>query len=227
VTDRPLSATAANVRTARAAYERAASRHLHARTYYAGAAAVWEALAADARTHGVTQDPTSRAAQAMQHAIDQRTHARVAEDYAGRALSGALRAHGERAEALAREAATEAATEAPSANYVDERAMARAEALQALHDAALPADAPGAWIRAAIESEQLHDATLNASAAALADELECAATCTDADRDDDRRLVTCATCGETLILTEPGTITHQLDGPHIFTPAAGDDETEA
>lgn len=202
MTDRPLSATAANVRTARAAYERAASRHLHARTYYAGAAAVWEALAADARTHGVTQDPTSHAAQAMQHAIDQRTHARVAEDQAGRALSGALRAHGERAEALAREAATEAATEAPSyddvpahpiteqrlelavtAGYVDERAAARAEALQALHDAALPADAPGAWIRAAIDAEQLHDDTLNASAAALADERECAAACTDADRD--------------------------------------------
>lgn len=66
--------------------------------------------------------------------------------------------------------------------YVDERAVARAEALQQLHDAALPADAPGAWIRAAIEAAQLHDDTLNASAAALADELECAAECTDADR---------------------------------------------
>jgi hypothetical protein len=212
---------------ARLEFESAERAAVNAAAFLIGARSVYDAAYADATTHDAAVNPSSRIAQAYRRALDNAAAADLRRNRAADALAAENAADRARRTAqLEQRLEAQRVTEHRN-GYVDERAIARAEALEALHDAALPADAPGAWIRAAIEAEQLHDDTLNASAAALADELECAATCTDADRDDDRRLVTCATCGETLILTEPGTITHQLDGPHIFTPAAGDDETEA
>jgi len=151
------------------AAERAAA---NAAAFHLGARSVWDAAHADARTHDAAVDPTSRIAQAYRRALDNAAAAELRRDRAADALA---------AENAADRARRTAQLE-QRGGYVDERAAARAEALEALHAAALPADAPGAWIRAAIEAEQLHDDTLNASAAALADEAECAAACTAEDR---------------------------------------------